>query len=126
MENTQLAPSDNRSTKSADGRVATEAAWLNGKMKESLRESEITLDTDRPSHGRTYRDFGRKNTVFFPAVEREPHDSWRPGGHFPKCSRRTRPQLQVARAMSESLSIKEAHVWIVSISTETKNALSVK
>jgi hypothetical protein len=27
---THLAPSDNRSTKSADGRVATEAAWLNG------------------------------------------------------------------------------------------------
>jgi hypothetical protein len=27
---TQLAPSDNPSTKSADGRVATEAAWLNG------------------------------------------------------------------------------------------------
>jgi hypothetical protein len=44
--------------------------------------------------------------VFFPAVEREARDSWRPCGHFPKCSRRTRPQLQVARAMSESLSIK--------------------
>src|SRR4030095_1340562 len=29
-EYTQLAPSDKRSTKSADGRVATEAAWLNG------------------------------------------------------------------------------------------------
>ena len=27
----QLAPSENRSYKSADGRVATEAAWLNGK-----------------------------------------------------------------------------------------------
>src|SRR4029077_4906602 len=73
-----------------------------------------------------YRDFGRKSTVFFPAVEREPHDSWRPGGHFPKCSRRTRPLLQVARAMSESLSIKEAHVWIVSISTGTKNAQCVE
>jgi hypothetical protein len=31
MKNTQLAPSENRSNKSADGRVATEAAWLNGK-----------------------------------------------------------------------------------------------
>jgi len=33
IENTQLAPSENRSQKSADGRVATEAAWRNGKDK---------------------------------------------------------------------------------------------
>ena len=32
--------------------MATEAAWLKGKMKKSLRESENILDTDRPSHGR--------------------------------------------------------------------------
>ena len=47
IEYTQLAPSDNRSTKSADGRVATEAAWLNGnnlekeeikKKKEKMKE----------------------------------------------------------------------------------------
>ena len=57
-EYTQLAPSDNRSTKSADGRVVTEAAWLNGnhleketkKKKEKMKER---LDTHRPSHGRT-------------------------------------------------------------------------
>jgi len=30
-----LAPSENRSTKSADGMVATEAAWLNEKTKKS-------------------------------------------------------------------------------------------
>jgi hypothetical protein len=37
-----LAPSDNRSTKSADGRVATEAAWLNGNNweKEEINEAE--------------------------------------------------------------------------------------
>jgi hypothetical protein len=39
---THLAPSDNRSTKSADGRVATEAAWLNGNNweKEEINEAE--------------------------------------------------------------------------------------
>jgi len=39
---THLAPSDNRSTKSADGRVATEAAWLNGSNleKEEINEPE--------------------------------------------------------------------------------------
>jgi hypothetical protein len=38
----RLAPSDNRSTKSADGRVATEAAWLNGDNleKEETKEAE--------------------------------------------------------------------------------------
>jgi len=38
IEYTQLAPSDNRSRKSADGRVATEAAWLNGN---NLEKEEI-------------------------------------------------------------------------------------
>jgi hypothetical protein len=38
IENTQLAPNENRSYKSADGRVATEAAWLNGKKREELME----------------------------------------------------------------------------------------
>jgi len=44
IEYTQLAPSDNRSTKSADGRVATEAAWLNGKQfgKEEIKRKEKT------------------------------------------------------------------------------------
>jgi hypothetical protein len=39
---THLAPSDNRSTKSADGRVATEAAWLNGNNleKEEIRKKK--------------------------------------------------------------------------------------
>jgi hypothetical protein len=39
---THLAPSDNRSTKSADGRVATEAAWLNGNNleKEEIKKRE--------------------------------------------------------------------------------------
>jgi hypothetical protein len=42
IEYTQLAPSDNRSTKSADGRVATEAAWLNGnnQEKEEIKKKE--------------------------------------------------------------------------------------
>jgi hypothetical protein len=35
IEYTQLAPSENRSPKSADGRVATEAAWLNGNNLEN-------------------------------------------------------------------------------------------
>jgi hypothetical protein len=43
--------------------VATEAAWLNGnnlekeeikKKKEKREKSEKSLDTRRPSHGRTY------------------------------------------------------------------------
>src|SRR5215469_4567676 len=52
IKNTQLAPSENRSTTSADGRVATEAAWLNGKEMEEITErAEKTLDRDRPSHG---------------------------------------------------------------------------
>jgi len=37
------------------------------KVKEIVESAENTIDRDRPSHGRTYRDFGRKNTVFFPA-----------------------------------------------------------
>jgi len=44
---THLAPSDNRSTKSADGRVATEAAWLNGKKREELLEAQKTLNRGR-------------------------------------------------------------------------------
>jgi len=33
-------------------RIAMETAWLNGKM-EKIRQRAKTLDTDRPSHGRT-------------------------------------------------------------------------
>src|SRR6266576_2829920 len=41
IEYTQLAPSDNRSTKSADGRVATGAAWLKGRNSQRGREKSI-------------------------------------------------------------------------------------
>jgi hypothetical protein len=37
---THLAPSDNRSTKSADGRVATEAAWLMGTICKRRNKDE--------------------------------------------------------------------------------------
>jgi hypothetical protein len=40
MSNTQLAPSENRSHQSADGRVATEAAWLKPKTKDSDRKTK--------------------------------------------------------------------------------------
>src|SRR6266550_5961058 len=40
IEYTQLAPSDNRSTKSADGRVATGAAWLKGRNSQGGREEQ--------------------------------------------------------------------------------------
>src|SRR6266576_3290966 len=40
IEYTQLAPSDNRSTKSADGRVATGAAWLKGRNSQGGREEK--------------------------------------------------------------------------------------
>jgi transposase len=47
----KLAPSENRSTTSADGRVATEAGLVEReKDKKSCREQK-TLDMDRPSHG---------------------------------------------------------------------------
>src|SRR5215472_135481 len=65
IENTQLAPSENRSHKSADGRVATEAAWLNGKMEEITERAEKTLDRDRPSHGRSCPSVSR--TACMPA-----------------------------------------------------------
>jgi hypothetical protein len=45
MEDTQLAPSKNCSTTSADGRVATEAAWLNGEKREELMERAKKLST---------------------------------------------------------------------------------
>src|SRR6266550_704783 len=68
IEYTQLAPSDNRSTKSADGRVATGAAWLKGrnsqggreeKKQEKEKKQKNTLDSYRPSHGRTNVEFGK-------------------------------------------------------------------
>jgi hypothetical protein len=49
IEYTQLAPSDNRSTKSADGRVATEAARLRRKKPPIAKEKKNGLDTHRPS-----------------------------------------------------------------------------
>jgi hypothetical protein len=44
-EYAQLAPSENRSKKSADGRMATGAAWLNGNR---LTEEESESGFDRP------------------------------------------------------------------------------
>jgi len=51
--------------------MATEAARLEDKELTG-RKKKNRLDSHRPSHGRTYRDFGRKNIVFLPAVDREP------------------------------------------------------
>ncbi len=50
--NTPLGTSENRSYKSADGSVATEAAWLNGKREKSAWKAPNTLDRERPSQGR--------------------------------------------------------------------------
>ena len=50
VEYTQLAPSDNRSTKSADGRAATEVAWLNRKQFEKRRNKE--KERKKQKHGR--------------------------------------------------------------------------
>jgi hypothetical protein len=53
MKDAQLAPSEKQSlTKSADGRMATEAARL--KQKTSDKKKKNQLDTSRPSHGRTW------------------------------------------------------------------------
>jgi hypothetical protein len=65
-EITQVARSDDRSTKSADRRVATEALGPMGtiwkkKIMKKKEKREKTLDTHRPSHGRhckvSYRCF---------------------------------------------------------------------
>jgi hypothetical protein len=50
--------------------VATEAAWLNGKNKKSLRESDKALDTDRPSHGSRHMDGFPTNRDLEPRVHR--------------------------------------------------------
>ena len=55
-ENIPLAPSENRSHKSADGRVAKEAAWLHGKDGRTKERALFTLDRDWPSHGRTWQE----------------------------------------------------------------------
>jgi len=51
--NAHHAPSENRSTKSADGRMATEAARLESKESTGGKEKKEknTLDSYRPSHG---------------------------------------------------------------------------
>jgi hypothetical protein len=55
-ENTQLAPSETtRSSKSADGRVATGATRQ--KKESCLTKTKHPLDSDRPSHGRRLRFF---------------------------------------------------------------------
>jgi hypothetical protein len=54
MKDAQLAPSEIiAQQKSADGRMATEAARLKRK-KSLIRKRKNRLDTDRPSHGRTW------------------------------------------------------------------------
>jgi hypothetical protein len=59
-ENTQLAPSEqNRSSKSADGRVATVATRQEKKPCPTTKQ-ENSLDSDRPSHGRR----SRKHALF--------------------------------------------------------------
>ena len=40
LKNAQLAPSENRSTTSADGRVAKEAAWPNEKMEKTMERAK--------------------------------------------------------------------------------------
>jgi hypothetical protein len=52
-----LRVNENRSQESADGRVATEAAWLNGKNGRNCGKSRKTIDRNRPSHGRTLAPF---------------------------------------------------------------------
>jgi hypothetical protein len=59
MKDAQLAPSEKQSlTKSADGRMATEAARL--KQKTSDKKKKNQLDTNRPSHGRTWPIISRR------------------------------------------------------------------
>jgi len=55
--NAHHAPSENRSTKSADGRMTTEAARLESKESTGGKEKKEknTLDSYRPSHGRHRR-----------------------------------------------------------------------
>jgi hypothetical protein len=50
-ENAQLAPSENRTSKSADGRVATAATRQEKKTCPTKRQNK-QLDSDGPSHGR--------------------------------------------------------------------------
>jgi hypothetical protein len=45
IENTQLAPSEHRSHKTADGRVATEAAWLRGKDRPKKERYSLLTGT---------------------------------------------------------------------------------
>jgi hypothetical protein len=62
MKDAQLAPSEKQSlTKSADGRMATEAARL--KQKTSDKKKKNQLDTSRPSHGRTWESSGDDDSV---------------------------------------------------------------
>ena len=50
-ENTPLAPSESRSQKSADGRMATGRPGSN--VRNPQEEKKNTLDSYRPSHGRS-------------------------------------------------------------------------
>jgi hypothetical protein len=51
---THLAPSDNRSTKGADGRVATGAAWLKGRDSQREREEQNILTRKEKKERKTY------------------------------------------------------------------------
>src|SRR5580658_1708933 len=75
-------PCDNRSTKSADGRVATGAAWLKGRNSQEERQKERKtslqekkkrkknmIDTHRPSHGRSWQLTGAILSVMRSALE---------------------------------------------------------
>src|SRR5580700_10848972 len=55
MRTPNLHRAKNRSTKSADGRMATEAARLERKKPTGRKQEKNRLDSIRPSHGRTYR-----------------------------------------------------------------------
>src|SRR5258708_39842828 len=48
--NTHHAPSENRSTKSADGRMATEAAWLECKESTGRKEKTERANRKRKTH----------------------------------------------------------------------------
>ena len=57
-QDAQPAPSEKLLDKSADGRMATDAARL--KRQNLLRgKRKNRLDTNRPSHGKTYPGFAR-------------------------------------------------------------------
>ena len=53
-EDAQLAPSEPSLIKSADGRMAAEGDEFPGRPLDDQRQLQNLLDSDRPSHGRTW------------------------------------------------------------------------